>query len=270
MALQFILGGAGSGKTRMLYDRVIKESMEHPEQKYLVVVPEQFTMQTQKEIIRLHPRHGIMNIDILSFKRLAYRVFEDLGVRIPVVLDDMGKSMVLRKVAGLKRGKLSLYSGHLEQTGFIGQLKSQISELYQYGITPDMLRDVRGEADSPLLAQKLEDLEVIYSGFREYIESHYITAEEILDILCRELPKWEPLKDSIILLDGYTGFTPVQYRLVELFLMHAREVVCTVTIDSRENAYKESSIQHLFYMSRHTVCRVASMAKQHGIPKKRT
>ena len=66
---------------------------------------------------------------------------QDLGVRIPVVLDDMGKSMVLRKVAGLKRGKLSLYSGHLEQTGFIGQLKSQISELYQYGITPDMLRD---------------------------------------------------------------------------------------------------------------------------------
>ena len=109
---------------------------------------------------------------------------------------------------------------------------------------------------------------MIYSGFREYIESHYITAEEILDILCRELPKWEPLKDSIILLDGYTGFTPVQYRLVELFLMHAREVVCTVTIDPRENAYKESSIQHLFYMSRHTVCRVASMAKQHGIPKK--
>ena len=103
MALQFILGGAGSGKTRMLYDRVIKESMEHPEQKYLVVVPEQFTMQTQKEIIRLHPRHGIMNIDILSFKRLAYRVFEDLGVRIPVVLDDMGKSMVLRKVAAVLR-----------------------------------------------------------------------------------------------------------------------------------------------------------------------
>ncbi|MFR3752874.1 MAG: hypothetical protein ACLTW9_12370 [Enterocloster sp.] len=62
------------------------------------------------------------------------------------------------------------------------------------------------------------------------------------------MPKWEILRDSIILLDGYTGFTPVQYRLVELFLMHAREVVCTVTIDPRENAYKESSIQHLFYM----------------------
>lgn len=267
MALQFIMGGAGSGKTRMLYDRAIRESMEHPELKYLVVVPEQFTMQTQKEIIRLHPRHGVMNIDILSFKRLAYRVFEDLGVRIPVVLDDMGKSMVLRKVAGLKRGKLSLYKGHLEQSGFISQLKSQISELYQYGITPDMLREAREETDSPLLSQKLEDLEVIYSGFKEYIENHYVTAEEILDILCKELPRWKPLKDSVVLLDGYTGFTPVQYRLVELFLLHARDVLCTITIDPRENAYKESSIQHLFHMSRHTVCRVNDMARQHGISK---
>ena len=268
MALQFILGGAGSGKTRMLYDRVIKESMEHPELAYLVVVPEQFTMQTQKEIIRLHPRHGVMNIDILSFKRLAYRVFEDLGVRIPVVLDDMGKSMVLRKVAGLKRGKLGLYKGHLEQAGFISQLKSQISELYQYGITPDMLEEAENSTDQPLLVQKLTDLEVIYSGFKEYIESHYVTAEEILDILCRELSRWEPLRDSVILLDGYTGFTPVQYRLVELFLIHARDVLCTVTIDPREHVYKESSIQHLFHMSRHTVCRVAAMAKQHGIPKR--
>ena len=267
VALQFILGGAGSGKTRYLYETAIRESMEHPDTQYLVVVPEQFTMQTQKEIIRLHPRHGVMNIDILSFKRLAYRVFEDLGISLPVVLDDMGKSMVIRKVAGMKRSKLGLYGHHLEQSGFINQLKSQISELYQYGITPDMLRDVMREAGSPLLKQKLEDLELIYSGFRQYIEEHYITAEEILDILCRELPKWEVLKDSVILLDGFTGFTPVQYRLVELFLLHARKVLCSVTIDPRANAYQEGSIQHLFYMGKHTVCRLDYMARHHGIAK---
>lgn len=267
MALQFILGGAGSGKTRYLYETAIRESMEHPDTQYLVVVPEQFTMQTQKEIIRLHPRHGVMNIDILSFKRLAYRVFEDLGISLPVVLDDMGKSMVIRKVAGMKRSKLGLYGHHLEQSGFINQLKSQISELYQYGITPDMLSEVMREAGNLLLKQKLEDLELIYSGFRQYIEEHYITAEEILDILCRELPKWEILRDSVILLDGFTGFTPVQYRLVELFLLHARKVLCSVTIDPRANAYQEGSIQHLFYMGKHTVCRLDCMAKRHGIAK---
>ena len=100
MSLQFIAGGSGSGKTRYLYEKVIKESEEHPDIQYLFIVPEQYTMQTQKELVRLHPRHGLLNIDVLSFKRLAYRVFEDLGVQLPQVLDDMGKSMVIRKVAG--------------------------------------------------------------------------------------------------------------------------------------------------------------------------
>ena len=97
MALQFVFGGSGSGKTRYLYEQAIRLSLEQPDRRFLVVVPEQFTMQAQKEIIRLHPRHGIMNIDVLSFKRLAYRVFDELAVKMPVVLDDMGKSMVLRR-----------------------------------------------------------------------------------------------------------------------------------------------------------------------------
>ncbi len=268
MALQFVTGGAGSGKTRYLYERAIRESMEHPELLYLFVVPEQYTMQTQKEIIRLHPRHGVLNIDIVSFKRLAWRVFEDLGVQIPVVLDDMGKSMVIRKVAGMKRGSLGLYSGHLDQTGFVSQLKSQISELYQYGLVPEDLEQVRCSTDHPLLAQKLADLQVIYGSFREYIRSYGITAEEILDILCRELPKWEQLKSCVIFLDGFTGFTPVQYRLVEIFMEQARHVFCTVTADPRVNLYKECSIQHLFYMSCHTVCRLTDMAGRNHVEKK--
>lgn len=266
MSLQFIAGGSGSGKTRYLYEKVIKESMEHPDIQYLFIVPEQYTMQTQKELVRLHPRHGLFNIDVLSFKRLAYRVFEDVGVQLPVVLDDMGKSMVIRKVAGKLKKDLKLYGGHLEQPGFISQLKSQISELSQYGVSAEDLEMVEGETDRTLLKEKLGDLKTIYKGFKDYIESHYITEEEILDILCRKLPQWEPLKSSVILLDGYTGFTPVQYRLAELFMLHAREVLCCITADPREILYKECSIQHLFYMGRHTVCRLKKMAEEHHIP----
>lgn len=266
MSLQFIAGGSGSGKTRYLYEKVIKESMEHPDIQYLFIVPEQYTMQTQKELVRLHPRHGLFNIDVVSFKRLAYRVFEDVGVQLPVVLDDMGKSMVIRKVAGKLKKDLKLYGGHLEQPGFISQLKSQISELSQYGVSAEDLEMVEGETDRTLLKEKLGDLKTIYKGFKDYIESHYITEEEILDILCRKLPQWEPLKSSVILLDGYTGFTPVQYRLAELFMLQAREVLCCITADPREILYKECSIQHLFYMGRHTVCRLKKMAEEHHIP----
>ena len=71
MALQFILGKAGAGKTRYLYEEAIRRSIQEPDFSYLVIVPEQFTMQAQREMIRLHPKHGMMNIDEVSFKRLA-------------------------------------------------------------------------------------------------------------------------------------------------------------------------------------------------------
>ena len=71
MSLQFIFGNSGAGKSYTLFRSVIEDSIRHPEQSYLVIVPEQFTMQTQKELVRLHPDGGILNIDILSFQRLG-------------------------------------------------------------------------------------------------------------------------------------------------------------------------------------------------------
>ena len=79
MSLQLLLGSSGVGKSHYGFQYIIDESIRHPDRKYLVIVPEQFTMQTQKELVSLHPNKGILNIDILSFPRLAYRVLSEVG-----------------------------------------------------------------------------------------------------------------------------------------------------------------------------------------------
>lgn len=267
MALQLILGGSGSGKTSYLYETIIRESMEFPDRPYLILVPEQFTMQTQKDIVTRHPRHGTMNIDILSFERLAYRVFEELATENLEVLDDMGKSMVLRKVAASRQKELVLFSGHLNQTGFINQLKSMLSEFYQYGITPEILRGMMNQTDRPLLKQKISDFAVLFQAFQEYIGGHYITTEEVLDVLCRVVPQSELLAGSVVALDGYTGFTPVQYRLLELFLVHCPRVLVTVTADARAEIYRPLGIQNLFYMSSRMVRHLTKLAKERRVEK---
>lgn len=267
MSLQLILGGSGSGKTSYLYDKIIKASMAHPDRQYLILVPEQFTMQAQKDIVTLHPRHGTMNIDIVSFQRLAYRVFEELAVESLTVLDDVGKSMVLRKVAANHRRELVLFSGHLNQTGFVNQLKSMLSEFYQYGITPQILKEMVPIAKTPLLKQKLADFAVVFQGFQDYIAGHYITTEEVLDVLCRVVPRSRMLADSVIAFDGYTGFTPVQYRLLELFLIHCRQVVVTVTADDTVRLYEPLGMQNLFHMSSGMVRRLTKLANEHEVTK---
>lgn len=265
MALQFIIGSSGSGKTRILYEDIIRQSMEEPGGRFIAIVPEQFTMQTQKEIVSLHPNYGTLNIDIVSFQRLAYRIFEELGVENPEVLDDIGKSMVLRKVVAGHKKHLGIYGGHLNQTGFINQLKSMLSELYQYGIHPEDLKEAENQAVSPLLREKLKDLSFIYEEFRKAIAERFITAEEILDVLCRVLPQSTIIKQSVVALDGYTGFTPVQYRILELLMIYAKKVVVTVTMDPKAQPFKKESIHHLFYMGKEMVTRLHQLAAEHSV-----
>ena len=132
--LQFILGNSGAGKSHYLYETIIQESMENPGRNYLVIVPEQFTMQTQQDLCRMHPNHGIMNIDVLSFGRLAHRIFEEVGQSGAQVLDDEGKNLILRKIAGQYEDQLKVLKGNLKKQGYISEVKSVISEFTQYGI----------------------------------------------------------------------------------------------------------------------------------------
>lgn len=264
MSLQFIIGGSGSGKTHKLYEDLISQSIAEPEGRFFALVPEQFTMQTQKEIVMLHPNHGVMNIDIVSFERLAYRIFEELAVENLSVLDDMGKSMVLRRVSSGVRDKLGIFGGHLDKAGFIGEIKSMLSEFFQYGINEEKLDALIEEAKSPLLRRKLLDMQILYRAFQDFTDKKVIVKEEILSLLCRVLPQSQLIRDSVVTLDGYTGFTPIQYEVVELLLRHCRKVVVTVTMDPEDNPYHESTKQHLFYMSRHTVCRLIDLASSVG------
>ena len=113
MSFQMILGSSGSGKSYILYKKMIQESIENPEENYIIIVPEQFSMETQRDIVSLHPQNGVMNIDIVSFARLAYRVFEEIGARQLPVLDDTGKNLILRKVMENHKKGLKLYASKM-------------------------------------------------------------------------------------------------------------------------------------------------------------
>lgn len=67
MALRYITGRSGTGENRILVRKVIRRSIEIPEKQYYVIVPEQFSLEMQRKIVKMHPRHGFFNIDVLSF-----------------------------------------------------------------------------------------------------------------------------------------------------------------------------------------------------------
>lgn len=266
MALQFIFGSSGSGKSHSLYRNIITEAMAHPDRNYIVLVPEQFTMQTQKDLVMAHPEHAILNIDVQSFGRLAYRVLEETGGNTREVLDDEGKSLILRKIAGDCEEELTVLKGNLKKQGYISEVKSVISEFTQYDIKEEEIERMMEEAgEGSFLYYKLADIKRVYRGFYEYLEEKYITKEEILDVLCGQAAQSEILKGSVLALDGFTGFTPVQNRLMREFLKICREVKVTVTIPPEEDAYTYRGPYELFALSKEMTAKLLRICKENRI-----
>lgn len=267
MSLQFYFGASGAGKSKKLHDYMIEESIRHPEKNYLIIVPDQFTMQTQMDLVVEHPRRAIMNIDVLSFGRLTHRVIEEVGGEDLPVLDDTGKSLVLRKVAGKEREKLTVLGSHLHKIGYIHEVKSALSEFMQYGIGEKELETLISYAqDRSALYYKLKDLQFLYNAFEEYIKGRFITTEGTLDRLRAALPKSEIVRGSVIAFDGFTGFTPIQNKVISDLLELTEKVIVTLTMDERENPYRVEGEQKLFYLSQKTVAALRRLTQKTGVP----
>ena len=268
MALYLHVGPSGSGKSHRLLRTVITEAEKDINRNVLLIVPEQVSMQATSALVEAHPGHTIMNADVLSFMRLAYRVFDELGVGVPDVLDDTGKSMIAKKVALDLVDKLTVYKGLVRRKGFIDELKSLICEFYQYGITDENLGEILSNMDeSDRLYAKLCDVRVLFNGFREFLKDRFIMNEELLDLLAGAVWRSDVVKGSVLAFDGFTGFTAPQYRLMESLLRVAQDVHVTVTVDTDQvdmSGCEVATEDSMFFLSLQTIEKMKELAKLSG------
>lgn len=263
MSLRFYFGPSGSGKSHRIYEEIMQRAAQEPGRNFLIIVPDQFTMQTQKDLVMRSDRGGILNIDVLSFGRLSHRILEEVGTKEMPVLDDTGKSLVLQKIAADLKEQLPAMGSLLHKQGYIHEVKSAISEFMQYGIsTQDMDKLIASAEKRGALAMKLRDLKTLYRGFQDYIRDHFITTEETLDVLRRSLVKSKILPDSVVVFDGFTGFTPIQNRLIQELMRVCEETIVTVTIGEEEDSYQMDGEQKLFHLSKKTVADLVKLAAE--------
>ena len=263
MSLRFYFGPSGSGKSHRIYEEIMQRAAQEPGRNFLIIVPDQFTMQTQKDLVMRSDRGGILNIDVLSFGRLSHRILEEVGTKEMPVLDDTGKSLVLQKIAADLKEQLPAMGSLLHKQGYIHEVKSAISEFMQYGIsTQDMDKLIASAEKRGALAMKLRDLKTLYRGFQDYIRDHFITTEETLDVLRRSLSKSKILQGSVVVFDGFTGFTPIQNRLIQELMRVCEETIVTVTIGAKEDPYQMDGEQKLFHLSKKTVADLVKLAAE--------
>lgn len=266
MSLQMIIGGADSGYEASFYTHLIEAALEAPEEHFYLIVPEQYTMQTQRKITGMHPGHGVMNIDVVSFARLAHHVFEEIGGLDRLILEDTGKTMIIRKLLKEHREDLGVFARSARSAGFPDQMKSMLSELFQYSVKPEELYETIGAVgEASILGRKLKDITVIYEAFRSYMGEDYMTAEELLDELADRISMSKKLRDSRIYIDSFTGFTPAQYRLIAELLKMTKQLVISLCIAMEDRPEELGTDYELFHLTKETLGQLKKLCMREHI-----
>ena len=271
-----MFGPSGSGKTTEAFRRIIERSEQEKERRFYIIAPEQYGMLLQKQYLAMHPGHASGNVEVMSFNRLGWSVFHELDVKLPPLLDDTGKAMVIRRAASALGDKLTLFRGRMKRAGFTGQVKSMLSEFSQYGVKPEVLlrisdpgteagEDAPGRSALKLpLRQKLSDLGLISEWVTDFIDGKGILREDVLNMLAEAVSRSALVKDASFLFDGFTGFTPVQYSVINRLMETADSLTFTVTVGTGAVPYGAPETEALFAMSQEMTRRISDLAASHG------
>lgn len=266
MSVRFLLGASGSGKSRQIYNEIIQASIKEPERNFYLIVPEQYTMEAQRELVTMHPAGGMMNIDAIGMNRLAYRVFDELGISTGQVLEDFGKSMLIKKILCEQQDTLHVYGSYYDKLGFVDEMKSMMSEIFQYNIKQDTIDEIMEQIpENSVVAGKMQDIRHIYEEFEAFAGERYIVAEQLVELLTRHVGQSKLVCGSSLYFDGFTGFTPVQLELVEKLMTCADDLTFSFTLDDRDQKYEHIKDYELFYLTKTTIKKLTEAAAAAGM-----
>ncbi|MEN3003946.1 helicase-exonuclease AddAB subunit AddB [Dehalobacterium formicoaceticum] len=235
MSLRFIYGRAGSGKTRYCLEEIkarIEEEASHP---LILLVPEQFSFQAEKDLITMLGRGGSIETQVLSFQRMAFRIFNQLGGITYPHIHTAGKCMLLYRILDKMKGEFIYFAKSAERPGFVNTLSTLISEFKRYQVTPRMLKEFGEDLgeDQPL-KEKLQELHGVYAAFEETIAERYRDTDDDLTMAGEKLQVADLYDGSEIWVGGFTGFTPQEYLVLERLLQKACRVNVSLCTDHLE------------------------------------
>lgn len=261
--MNFILGRSGTGKTFRCLKEIAESQKKNDSGSIILIVPEQFTLQAERDLLKITEGDAMLKARVLSFKRLAYNVFSKDGNEKTTHLSRTAKVMLLRKIMEERKDELVFFKSLGDKTGFMRQLGEMIRELFSYGIEPSDL--VKEDNPDKYLKGKLADLSLIYSDYRDFVRGGYLTEDDTLDMLLPKLEKSELLKNSEIWIDGFFGFTPQEYAVIGKLIKIAKNVTVALTMDEEAYIAKSLDVSSLFYETWLTSRKLRDICKGLGV-----
>jgi len=231
MSLKIIAGRANTGKSSFIYDE-IKTQSKNSKTNLILIVPELMTYQAESNIIERFDLPGIMNIEVLSFKRLERKILEEVGGLKRQDLSIFGKIMLLKQIFEDNKDKLKVYGNSYKQSGFLKEFEELITEFKQNLVESQSLTQAAQDMDDEILIRKLSDIQLIYSEFIERTQNKYFDEEDKTNLFISLIKESAYIKSSKIWIDGFESFNRQRLHLIKNLCDYSKSVTLSLNIDS--------------------------------------
>ena len=260
--LDIILGRSGSGKTYTCLGEMAARIEETPlGPALLLIVPEHMTYRAERKLAARTAGRGTMRGHVFGFRRLAWRLSQEMGRAARPRLTAVGQRLILKKIIAERAGDLTVLARAAEQRGFTASLADAIKELKSYGGTPAALREAAEAVGPGYLQQKLTDIAALYGTFQEETADRYEDAEDRMALLAEAIPGSILFAGAEVWLDGFVFFNPLEQRVLRTICQTAARVHITLPLDPQ--IVGQPSL--LFYRAQKTLAALQKLAKEAGV-----
>lgn len=257
MSLRLVYGRSGTGKTSFCF-KEIGENINN--NKIYIITPEQFSFTAEQNLMNAVNSKAVINAEVLTFERMAYRVINEIGNTVQTSLSECGKAMLLYSILDEQKNNLK-YLGKTEKN--LDVILRTITELKKHNVNTEMIEDVLKDSTDVRLKYKLEDIQLLYKSYNELINNKYIDENDILTILNENIEKVDMFKNTIIYIDEFAGFTKQEYLLIEKLLKMAKKLTISICTDNLlENTNPDIDI---FYPNKIAANRIKELAKKNNV-----
>lgn len=251
MSLRVISGRAGTGKTTLIHNEIVKELKEQPlGAPIYLIVPDQMSYQAEYMLTNNYDIRGIIRAQVMTFKRLAWYILQETGGIAKEQIDKIGYRMLIRRLLAENKDQFTLFRQAADKRGFTEEVEQLIKEFSQYNIDSTVLNEAitkleQTSAPNTLIA-KTKDLQIILDKLEEVLGDSYVDSDGFYPILIEQLQNSQKLKEAHIYIDGFTAFTVREFEIVKQLLALAKRVTVVLPF---EDVNDKDDDQAVFYRS---------------------
>lgn len=264
MGIRFIYGRAGSGKSTYCLNSIKNRLNDNNSNRLIYLVPEQYTFQRETMLLKDVGEEGLLRAQVLSFKTMAQRVFEECGGRVHGRMRDSGKSMLIHKILQESEEDLQYFNRISKEQGFTDIISDTITEFKKYNVTPGVLREGITKVDDEELQSKLTDLANIFEKFDLSISENLIDTDDELTYLANKLSSCGLYDDAEIWIDEFTTFTPQQMEVIKVLAKRCKGVNIALCMDEVSSG-DGSEVTDIFNSLKTTELRILNMMRDEHI-----